>query len=239
MPDLALTFSTVRSADAFVSPDVEALLASYGTSAMTRGAVHLLRRLEPTVPITVIDNASPDDTSERLNADADALAPFRLSTGINWHHGPAMDAAMHATSARRLLILDTDTFVWRPGLIRAMTDRAQETGAWAVGHLIRVDSDGFNVDAPGGTPYVHPHCALIDVATYRTLAPFEKHGAPFVRTMESAQARGLAVADFPVAEYAYHVGRGTVTRHGYGLSGKSRWKQVLRSIRRRLYSAAR
>ncbi len=234
MPDANLTFSTTTDPDAFASPHVEALFVSYGTCAMTRAAVRLLRQFEPTVPITVIDNASLDDTVTRLRADAGDLAPFRLSDGVNWHHGPAMDAAMRATFARRLLILDTDTFVWRAGLIQAMQDRAEETGAWAVGHLLHVDSDGFNADDHTETPYVHPHCALVDVATYRTLAPFEKHGAPFVRTMESAHARGLIVSDFPVAEYAYHAGRGTVNRHGYGLGGRSRWKQAVRAIRRRL-----
>ncbi len=212
MTDSNLTFTTVSDADAFASPNVEALFVSYGTSGMTRAAVHLLRRMEPGVPITVIDNASPDDTAARLRAEALPLAPFRLSHGVNWHHGPAMDAAMRTTSARRMLILDTDTFVWRPDLIQAMIDRAEETDAWAVGHLLHVDSDGFNTDASTGTPYVHPHCALIDVTAYRMLAPAEKHGAPFLRTMESAQASGLTVADFPVAEYAYHVGRGRFAR---------------------------
>lgn len=234
MPDANLTFSTLTHPGAFVSPDVEALFVSYGTCDMTRAAVHLLRQFEPTLPITVVDNASPDDTVARLRADADALAPFRLSHGINWHHGPALDAAMHATSARRLLILDTDTFIWRSGLAQAMTDRAEQMNAWAVGHLLHVDGDGFNVDAPNGTPYVHPHCALIDTAAYQTLARAEKHGAPFVRTMESAHARGLIMSDFPVAEYAYHIGRGTVNQHGYGLGGRSRWKQAIRAIRRRV-----
>ena len=233
MANSDLTFSTISDADAFDSPDVEAALVSYGTSDMTRAAVHLLRRFEPTVPITVVDNASPDDTAERLRADARTLAPFRLSHGINRHHGPAMDAAMHATSARWLLTLDTDTFVWRSGLIRAMIDRARESNAWAVGHLLHVDGDGFNADAPSGTPYVHPHCALLDVATYRTLEPFEKHGAPFVRTMESAQALGLTAADFSVAEYAHHVGKGTVNQHGYGLGARSRLAQIMRRLRGR------
>ncbi len=42
------------------------------------------------------------------------------------------------------------------------------------------------------------------------------------------------MSDFPVAEYAYHIGRGTVNQYGYGLGARSRWKQAIRAIRRRV-----
>jgi hypothetical protein len=94
-----------------------------------------------------------------------------------------------------------------------------------------VDTDGFESSAPDAAPYVHPHCALVDVATYLELPPFERHGAPCLRTMQAAHARGLEVADVSVADWSYHIGRGTVERYGYALGWRSRLAQLKRRIR--------
>jgi glycosyltransferase involved in cell wall biosynthesis len=229
----ALPFSPVRQPDAFAAPAVEAVLVSYGTADLTFAAAHALRSTHPDVPLTVVDNGSPDDTVDRLTRASDDLAPFRLAAlAENLHHGPGMDAAAHASSARRLLLLDTDCLVFRPGLIDRLAEAMDGAGAWAAGPLHHVDANGFDTDADGAIPYVHPHCALIDRATYLTLEPFARHGAPSLFAMRSAHQRGLAVADVPTAEYAYHIGRGTVVQHGYALGWKSRLAQVKRRVLR-------
>ena len=70
---------------------------------------------------------------------------------------------------------------------------------------------------------------LLRRETYLKLKPFFHHGSPGIRNMRQAARAGYILQDFPVQEYLIHQGRGTCSRHGYGLGWKHTVEYLLHS----------
>lgn len=217
------------------SQDVSAIIINYGTFRLTRNAVWSLHSLYPDLPILVIENGSPDESAERLRElerEIDTLTLFVSET--NLHHGPGMDAAIRQIDTTWALLFDSDCLAFRHGFLEAMIDTARARGAYMVGQRLTVDESGFV--STSGHPYIHPHCALVDRRRYLSLMPFARHGAPCLENALDARARGLELVNFPVADYVYHIGRGTVDLHGYQLGARSRmdrFRSLIGRARRR------
>ncbi len=213
--------------------EIHAIVVNYSTVDLTRRAVWSLRSVYPDLHITIVDNGSPDGSADALSLEFGADQRVTVAgISVNLHHGPAMDHGIRRTEAPWVLLFDSDCIAYRRGFLEGMLNSAERHGAYLVGSVVYVDRHGFNVAAAdrGGTKYVHPHCALVNRATYLTLPPFDKHGAPCLTNVLGAAERSLVLVDFPVSDYVYHMGRGTVERHGYGLGARS----VLASLGRRL-----
>lgn len=211
--------------------EVEAAFVHYRTPDLTRACVWALRTCYPHLSITVLDNGAGESGHVSLAALAEAV-PFTLvESAANLHHGPGLDALLRRATRPFVLLMDTDAFCYKPGVVEAL-HAALADGAYLAGQIVAVDADGFNAerDAPGAIPYVHPHCALVRRAAYLGLPPFEKHGAPALANQRAALARGLRLAAVPVGDFVWHAGRGTVARHGYSLG----WRDRLRALRRKL-----
>ena len=217
---------------AAVSAPVEAVFVHYGTAHLTQAAVWSLRTCYPDLPISVLDNASPDGSGDALERVAHEAAFTLVRSPTNVHHGPGMDALLRHSTRPFVLLMDTDAFSYRPGFVELLLAALTPEDAYMAGQKIWVDGDGFNV-APGVTGalgYVHPYCALVRREAYLTLPPFEKHGAPCLANERAAAARGLQLVEAPVGRYVWHAGRGTVQTYGYKLG----WQARLASLRRRL-----
>lgn len=212
---------------------IQAVIVNYGTPALTRRAVWSLISLYPDLEILVVDNASPDDSAVRLADEFERRPKVSMSVNkSNIHHGPAMDAALRTAEYDWVLLFDSDAIAYRAGLIEGMLDTARIHSAYMVGELCFVDKRGFNVErGEAGHPYVHPKCALVHRSTYCELPPFERHGAPCLANQQAAKARGLELAHFPVDDYVFHQGRGTVSEYGYRLGWRSRitsgWRRLM------------
>ncbi len=105
-----------------------------------------------------------------------------------------------------------------------MRAEAEARDAYMIGRLQRADARGFGLAAGSGEQgfaYVHPKCALVRAEAYLDLLPFAKHGAPCLANERAAAERGLGLLDFPVDDYVYHLGEGTVSRYGYRLGARS------------------
>lgn len=214
--------------------EVTAAIVNYGTPALTRQAVWSLRSLYPELPIRVLDNASPDGSVAVLRALAPEVQPFVLAeANCNLHHGPGLDRLIREVETPWVLAFDSDCLAYRRGFVEGMLEQAQSESAYLVGPVIHVDDNGFNTDAetPGAHRYVHPHCLLVRREAYLGLPPFEQHGAPCLANQIEAAAQGLPLVDFPVSDYVFHLGRGTVERHGYGLGARSVWQRLQRMAR--------
>jgi hypothetical protein len=113
-----------------------------------------------------------------------------------------------------------------------MLASAQPT-TYMIGPLVHVDADGFNIDREqlDAVRYIHPHCALVRYRLYTDLPPFEKHGAPCLRNQIAAADSGYQVQGFPVQDYVFHRGRGTVQKTGYQLGWQSKLIQMKRFFR--------
>lgn len=205
--------------------DIGAVIVNYGTPDLTHAAVWSLRSHYPGLRIAVVENASPDDSAARLRPLTREAAPLDLlEPGRNLHHGPGLDHGLRHLDAPWTLLFDSDCIAFRGGFLEAMLADAEANNAYMIGQAHRVNARGF--DLPAGSReqahrYVHPKCALVRTETYRTLPPFEKHGAPCLTNEIAAAGRGLPLLDFPVNDFVYHLGEGTVSRYGYGLGARS------------------
>ena len=206
---------------------VEAVIAHYETAALTRMAVWSLHGLHPDLPITVVDNGSSQADVQALRTSvADVHLCRIVRSETNLHHGPALDLAIRQSEAEWVLVFDSDCIAYRKGLVPAMLQVAEQRSAYLLGEVCFVDDGGYATTDVKAHRYVHPKCALVRRATYLELPPFEKHGAPCLANERAAAERGHLLADFPVGDYVYHLGRGTVAAHGYGLGLKGKLHQL-------------
>ncbi len=212
--------------------ETTALIVNYGTPDLTRAAVWSLRSLYPELPIVVVDNGSPDDSRARLAVLAGEAGGVTLHTPAeNLHHGPGLDYGIRRIVTPWVLTFDSDCLAYRAGFLEGMHALADgDANAYMVGQLHQVNDDGF--DAPAGHDYVHPKCALVRRDSYLLLPPFARHGAPCLANEREAAAQGLGLLDYPVRDYVFHIGEGTVQRFGYGLGAAGRLARIRRLLRR-------
>lgn len=218
--------------------NVTAAIVNYGTPQLTTQAVWSLRSLYPALPILVLDNASTDQSSRVLADLPTAVQPFRLiESSRNLHHGPGLDLLVRESTTNWVLAFDSDCLAYRKNFIEQMLYAGEKESAYMVGPVIYIDRYGYRPSS-GEQPlhaYVHPHCALVRRSTYLNLPPFEKHGVPCLTNQLEASRRGEELIDFPVSDYVFHIGRGTVNQHGYRLGAKG-WFYQLRHYARRIVS---
>jgi glycosyltransferase involved in cell wall biosynthesis len=214
--------------------DLTVLIVNFRTLGLTRGCVESLLAQYPNVALLLIDNGSGDESTEYLrdlgrrlpNVDA-------VFNAQNRYHGPGVDQGIRHCATPYVFTLDSDCAVRQGGFLEAMRSLfEEEPRLYAVGEL-RYKSRygytfGYGEAARSGRrkriPYVHPWGMLLDRRKYLTLKPFVHHGSPCLWNMRDAQARGYLVHDFPMWDYVEHFGRGTSSRHGYGLWAGSKQK---------------
>lgn len=209
---------------------ITACIVHHNTPRLLRAAVWSLRSLYRELPIVVVESGSrPEHRAavERLAAEIDGLSLLRHARNV--HHGPGLDAAIRSVQTPRVLLFDSDCLAFRAGFIEQMGSLAQAEDAYMVGERMTVDAHGFNVER--GLPYIHPKCALLDRERYLELPPFGRHGAPCLANEIAAAERGWALVHFPVDEYVFHLGQGTVREHGYRLGWRSRGRMLMRRLR--------
>jgi glycosyltransferase involved in cell wall biosynthesis len=213
--------------------NITAVIINYRTIELTKRAIWSLNGHYPQMPVIVLDNHSGDNSKaelEKLAKDIPQLTAYYLDSNI--HHGPGMHKGIKKAAADWILLFDSDCILYRKGLIEMMSFHANGD-VYAIGKKLAVNEDGFSPakdeEAYG---YIHPHCALIDKEKYLTLPPFEKHGAPCLANYLEAQKQRYGLIDFPVEEYVYHLGRGTVNITGYNLGAKSKFDLAKNKIKR-------
>jgi glycosyltransferase involved in cell wall biosynthesis len=214
---------------------VTAVIVNYRTPDLLRTAAGSLLRHCPGTTLLVVDNGSGDE-SRAVIEELRAGAPERvraLCNETNLHHGPAMDQALRALDTPFVLFLDSDCEVLDADIAVEMLGLLDASPThYAAGTRIFMDHRGFDTtaDAPGAVPYIRPVCMLVRRELYLTLPPFERHGTPCLRNMTEAHARGYGLLDYPVADHVSHKGRGTASRHGYGLGFRGKWNHLLHKL---------
>ena len=210
---------------------VTATVVNYRTPELLDRAVRSFHGVYPDVPILIVDNGSQDESLQvidRLETDhPNVVNSLRLSE--NLYHGPAMDRALQRLATRYVYVFDSDTITHESGFLEPMVEELEaREDVYGAGRVLTVNSRGFGAD--DGTPILWAPYMLIDRTIYRELPPFEHHGVPVLRNMESAEERGYELVDFPVQEYVEHLGRGTASKYGYGLGVKSRLNNLLHRL---------
>lgn len=213
--------------------DITAIIVNYKTIELTKKAIWSLHGHYPKMPVIVLDNNSDDNSKnelDKLAAEIPALAVYFLEDNI--HHGPGMHAGIKKAASEWILLFDSDCILFRKGLLELMC--RQTTGnVYAIGKELKVNKEGHAAGKEEEAfRYIHPHCALINKDKYLTLPPFEKHGAPCLKNYIAAVKNGYEFKNFPVEDYVYHFGRGTVNITGYNLGFKSKLDLIKTRVKR-------
>ncbi len=212
---------------------ITAIIVNYCTYDLTRMAVWSLHGHYPELKIWIVDNASPDDSGDKLEALAQELDRVEVVINSrNVHHGPAMDQLARAVETPYFLTFDSDAILYRPGLLEKMLDSIT-SDTYAVGHLMLLNQNGFNTTDNTGIAYAHPFCSLFHTETYRKFTPFQKDGSPCFHNQRAAQEKGWVIKGFPVQSYVFHFWKGTVDHiGGHRLGWRSKLNQLLHRLGR-------
>ena len=218
----------------YASHQVTVVSINYRTPDLITRMVRSFREHYPQIPLLLIDNGSGDDSVDHLMA-LQAAHPEHTDLVLNTenrHHGPAMDQAIRTVDTPLILFLDSDIVVHRGGFVEAMAQALTEVPrSYAAGKRTWMNRRGFDVDeSAGGAPYLRPICLMLRRSEYLKLPPFRRHGAPCLDNMRTAHGRQLLLIPFPVENYIEHDGRGTASRHGYGLGLRGKINHLLNSL---------
>jgi len=112
-------------------PAVSAIFVSYNTASLTCRAIQTLKaQLDLTRDeVIVVDNASSDDTAERVAAEHPDVR--WIANPVNNGFGAANNIGMRAAHNPLLLLVNTDAFV-QPGAVDAMCRHLESDDAYGV-----------------------------------------------------------------------------------------------------------
>jgi glycosyltransferase involved in cell wall biosynthesis len=206
MPD-----GVVRWPDRPVTPGrVAVVTVSYNTCELTALLLWSLRRILrwKSLELVVVDNGSKDGSAELL-AKIDAVGGCKLiRNATNAMHGPALNQAMSFLAAsdcelpQWAWVLDSDVVINRADALEQAVSRAEETDAAIIGETWWdpwEEMDRFLA-----------YSLLIDpVRVWRDgIDPFADGGDPAFDLLQSAEAQGETLSEFPFVRDRYVIHRG-------------------------------
>src|ERR1039457_4379831 len=158
--------------------------------------------------VIVVDNGSKDGSAELLARIAAAGGCRLVANATNRMHGPALTQAMSFLASREsdlpqwVWVLDSDVVISRPDALKKALERVGETRAAIVGESWW--------DQWHETDRFLAYSLLIDpVRVWRDgIEPFVDGGDPAFDLLESANAAGETLAEFPFVRDRYVIHRG-------------------------------
>lgn len=208
-----------------MNSSVTAVIVNYKTPDLTEKAIRSLFRFYPSLHVILIDNEGNSDSAsyfKKLQNEIPTLNYFPQEK--NLHHGPGMNLGIKSAETDWVLIFDSDCEVIKTGLLEDLFSLIDSESVYMIGQKDTVDENGKDLrNGETGFGYIHPKCALVRKSIYINLQPFEIHGAPCLKNEKEAAVKGFKLIEFPVKDYVFHLGRGTVNRFGYKLG---LWEKV-------------
>lgn len=155
---------------------VDVIVTVYGNWSATKTCLTHLRDQTTPVHVIVVDNASPDDTADRVAAHFPDFTLLRLP--VNRGYGAGCNAGIAAGEAPVVLILNNDVDA-EPDLARRLSQAFEDEKVGSAAPLLfrpdgRVDSFGISADATGAG-YVRYHGATaddVDAGSPEVLGPY-------------------------------------------------------------------
>lgn len=128
--------------------DCDVIILNWNTRDLLRDCLHSLGRLQACT--TVVDNASTDDSAAMVEREFPAVHLLRSAENLGYAR--ANNAAMRATSAPVVVLLNSDTLV-TPEAIEGIAQRfAQDARLGALSPLLRTPDGAAQPYAFGGEP---------------------------------------------------------------------------------------
>jgi O-antigen biosynthesis protein len=134
------------------TPTVSVVMVTYASETALPAIDALVANTEPCYEFVVIDNASPDDTGDRLMAGLEGGTVVRNSDNVGFARGSNQGADL--ASGRYLCFLNPDVYV-TPGWLAPLLDVFSRNGAAGAVHPLflypdgRVQEAGSAVDSEG------------------------------------------------------------------------------------------
>jgi GT2 family glycosyltransferase len=146
-------------------PSISLVIVLYGKRAVTERGLDSLERalgdkLGVEIELVLVDNASPDDTGELLDAWETRATVVRNETNLNFAGGCNVGA--RAAGGEMLVFLNND-MEFTPGAIEAVAETAAEEGVGAAGARLLF---------PDGTIQ---HAGVVWVANHDGMPPMPQH----------------------------------------------------------------
>lgn len=192
--------------------NVTAIIVESNTLNLTRNCLESLRHYYDLDRI-VVDNGSEDGSQEYAINALQRLGDIVVLNGRNVGHGPGMHQALTLCQTPYALLLDSDCTVLAGGWLEMMLSE----NAYMVGKQFNIDRGG--IIRKQGAPYIHPACALLNVAQYLMLTPFNHHGMPCILNEQAARAAGYRLVAFDTDPFVRHLWAGTRRIYGDKFEG--------------------
>ena len=134
------------------TPTVSVVMVTYGSETALQAIDALVANTEPCYEVIVIDNASPDDTADRLTAGLEGATVVRNPDNVGFARGSNQGAAL--ASGRYLCFLNPDVYV-ESGWLAPLLDVFSRNAAAGAAHPLflypdgRVQEAGSAVDSEG------------------------------------------------------------------------------------------
>ena len=163
--------------------DVTAITVTCNTPDVFKRMYDAFRSCYPQMPLMIVENSDKDSEARKVMNDySDDLATVYLFDK-NIGHGRGLDFAIRNTKTKYVLIMDTDTIIYKDPLPAMMALMDDDT--YGVGCVTEIGKDGYDFRAfkhhKIPIKYLHPFFALISVEQYKNYKPFVHHGAPWYK----------------------------------------------------------
>lgn len=195
---------------------ITALTVNYNTPDFLERLLSSFRQFYD-IPFVVVDG-SDEKNYKQIEGFVDKYSVEIHHFPFNIHHGPGMAYGIEYIKTDKILLLDSDLIVLRPGFIEDL-DSKLKLDSYGIGDIQIVDENGFN--RKKGMRYLHPACALINREVALKYPLPIRHGAPMIEAMKAIKTDILqhepwVTNDFrnPDKKFIIHDWQGTVTRTG-------------------------
>ena len=230
-------------------PECSVLMVAYGAWPWARDALEaLLASTPPVIEVIVVDNASPDGTADRLEAEVEGVQLLRNAR--NEGFPAATNQGAVRARAPVLCLLNSDALVtpgWYPAMRRRLDDprvgavvpmfldlqgRVLEAGAtlgadgWTVPVGRGLDVADPSVSFPRDVDYGSAACMLVRTDAFRELGGLsEAYGPGYYEDVEfclELRSRGLRTVYEPGARVEHAEGASSDPEHAVSLAARSR-----------------
>lgn len=188
----------------------------YMTPWLLRALLKSWVQFYPGVRYVVIDNSTSRVHREEAAKIVNKFGNGRIVHTIrNMGHGPGMVRALNHCGTPRVLFLDTDVRIVKPGYVE-MLHGMLRNDQYGAGMVTYVNKDGISIpkDSKRAIPYLHPHFMMCNASCMKEWPLPIDHGAPMIVTMRNIHRRGMShiLVNLRGKRYYEHLWSGTVKR---------------------------
>lgn len=199
---------------------VSIVIVNYNTVDCTKKLIDSILEIYNDITIHIIEGSDKPNRIDEQNKFYKNLPKNIIIHRIpyNIHHGPGIDFGIKKATTPYVLVLDSDTYFIKPGIIELMLNPIDNKPVYGSGFVCTVNRDGYDWVDPNALKYLHPFCMLINKGLYNNYPKPIKHGAPMIEHSIFINENNLLDKVVHIQElwdYIVHTGAETVKESGW------------------------